>query len=272
MRHPQGSSRSGISRERIPELADDPVRGGVPPASGWSSTASTRCSSTSPPSSASRRSCASAARTSPAAAPTPPTRPLRRRRCEHCGKAYVGRPASADRSTAPRLPRHRLEHCSSVTRGLPRNGPNCARDVARLGRRHGFGFVGEKAGRSRQLMSGDRAAAYLWSYSVRGTGSKATLQENARNPHLPRMLIWVSPRLTRPSGVTMRNLRRCRQLWAVRRGLLPPPSWSAVEFARIVNLAGPWPARGRKSPRCRGDRLRVVRRRAGKSGRRRSSA
>lgn len=181
-------------------------------------------------------------------------------------------PARGARSTAPRLPRHRLEHCSSVTRGLPRNGPNCARDVARLGRRHGFGFVGEKAGRSMQLMSGDRAAAYLWSYSVRGTGSKATLQENARNPHLPRMLIWVSPRLTRPSGVTMRNLRRCRQLWAVRRGLLPPPSWSAVEFARIVNLAGPWPARGRKSPRCRGDRLRVVRRRAGKSGRRRSSA
>jgi hypothetical protein len=118
------------------------------------------------------------------------------------------------------------------------------RHVARLGRRHGFRFVGEKRGESMQVMSGDRAAAYLSSYFVRGNGSKATLQENARNPHLPRMLIWVSPTLTRPTGVTMRNLRRCRQLWAVRMGLLPLPSWSGVELARIVELAGPWPAHG----------------------------
>ena len=105
-------------------------------------------------------------------------------------------------------------------------------------------FVGEKAGKSMQHMSGDRAAAYLSSYFVRGKGTKATLQENARNPHLPRMLIWVSPTLTRPTGVTMRNLRRCRQLWAIRLGQLPPPSWSGVELARVVAIAGPWPARG----------------------------
>jgi hypothetical protein len=118
------------------------------------------------------------------------------------------------------------------------------RHVARLGERHGFGFVGERRGKSMQVMSGDRAAAYLSSYFVRGKATKATLQENARNPHLPRMLIWVSPTLTRPTGVTMRNLRRCRQLWAVRMGLLPPPSWSGVELAQVVALAGPWPARG----------------------------
>jgi len=116
--------------------------------------------------------------------------------------------------------------------------------VARLAPKHGFGFVGEKRGKSLQIMSGCRAAAYLSSYFVRGKGSKATLQENARNPHLPRMLIWVSPTLTRPTGVTMRNLRRCRQLWAVRMGLLPPPAWSGAELARVVALAGPWPARG----------------------------
>jgi hypothetical protein len=57
--------------------------------------------------------------------------------------------------------------------------------VARLGKRHGFGFVGEKRGESMQLMSGDRAAAYLSSYFVRGKGSKATLHENARNPLCP---------------------------------------------------------------------------------------
>ena len=48
------------------------------------------------------------------------------------------------------------------------------RHVARLGRRHGVGFVGEEAGRSMQVMSGDRAAAYLSSYFVRGKGLKAT--------------------------------------------------------------------------------------------------
>lgn len=116
--------------------------------------------------------------------------------------------------------------------------------LARLAPRHGFGFVGEKEGKGMQIMAGDRAAAYLSSYFVRGKGSKATLQENARNPHLPRMLIWVSPNLTGMTGVTMRNLRRCRQLWAVRMGLLPPPSWSGAELGRIVLLAGPWPARG----------------------------
>ena len=52
----------------------------------------------------------------------------------------------------------------------------------------------------------------LSSYFVRGKGTNATLQGNARLSHLPRMLIWVSPTLTRPTGVTMRNLRRCRQL------------------------------------------------------------
>ncbi|MDH4104095.1 MAG: hypothetical protein OEV29_12040 [Thermoleophilia bacterium] len=118
------------------------------------------------------------------------------------------------------------------------------RHVARIAPKHGFGFVGEKRGKSMQIMPGGRAAAYLSSYFVRGKGSKATLQDNARNPNLPRMLIWVSPTLTRPTGVTMRNLRRCRQLWAVRTGLLPPPSWSGVELARVVALTGPWPARG----------------------------
>jgi hypothetical protein len=144
------------------------------------------------------------------------------------------------------------------------------RHVARLGRRHSFGFVGEKQGKGMQLMSGDRAAAYLSSYFVRGKGSKATLQENARNPHLPRMLIWVSPTLTRPTGVTMRNLRRCRQLWAVRIGLLPPPSWSGVELARVVALAGVWPVaapdRARRARRATREGGRARRGRSGGNG------
>jgi hypothetical protein len=108
--------------------------------------------------------------------------------------------------------------------------------------RHGFGFVGQKRGASQPVMAAERAAAYLSSYFVSGRGAKTTLMENARNPHLPRVLIWVSPQVTRQTGVTMRSRRRCRQLWAVRTGLLPPPSWSGVELARAILLAGPWPS------------------------------
>jgi hypothetical protein len=116
--------------------------------------------------------------------------------------------------------------------------------LARLAPRHDFGVVGQKRGISLRVMSGDRAAAYLSTYFVRGAGRKATLQENARNPHLPRLLIWVSPRLARRTHVTMRNLRRSRQLWAVRMGYLEPPTWPGVELAHVVALAGPWPVRG----------------------------
>ena len=51
--------------------------------------------------------------------------------------------------------------------------------------------------------------------------------------------VWVSPKLTGPS-VTMRNLRRCRQLWAARNGPLPPPSWP-VSSSRGSSR---WRARG----------------------------
>jgi hypothetical protein len=118
-------------------------------------------------------------------------------------------------------------------------------EAERLASRHGFGFVGRKRGTSQHVMSAERAAAYLSSYFVSGKGEKATLSENARNPHLPRLLIWVSPNLTRRTGVTMRSRRRCRQLWAVRTGLLPPPNWPGVELARTILLAGAWPIAAR---------------------------
>ncbi len=115
-------------------------------------------------------------------------------------------------------------------------------ELGRLAHRHGFGFVGRKRGVSQQVMEAGRAAAYLSSYFVTGKREKATLSDNARNPNLPRLLIWLTPTLTRQTGITMRSRRRCRQLWAVRLGLLPPPSWSAVDLARTILLAGAWPA------------------------------
>jgi hypothetical protein len=113
--------------------------------------------------------------------------------------------------------------------------------LARLAPSHGFGFVGQKKGSSVQILSGERAAAYLSSYFVRGSREKATLQENARNPYMPHLLIWVSAKVTKLTGITMRMLRRLRHLWAVRSGLCPPPVWPAVELARVIALAGSWP-------------------------------
>ena len=46
--------------------------------------------------------------------------------------------------------------------------------LARIAPKHGFGFVGEKQGKSMQIMAGDRAAAYLSGYFVTGKGRKAT--------------------------------------------------------------------------------------------------
>ena len=116
--------------------------------------------------------------------------------------------------------------------------------LARLAPTPWFGFVGEKKGKSMKTMSGDRAAAYLSSYFVRGKGTKATLQENARNPHLPRMLIWVSPGPDRRHGITMRNLRRCRQLW--------PYVWATS--GAIVVRRRPGPNRAPRGAGQAGDR------------------
>jgi len=114
--------------------------------------------------------------------------------------------------------------------------------LARLATSHGFGFVGTKKGSSYQTLSGVRAAAYLSSYFVRGKKEKAMLQENARNPYMPHLLIWVSPKVTKLTGVTMRRLRRVSHLWAVRTGKdCPLPSWPADELVRVIRLAGPWP-------------------------------
>jgi len=82
-------------------------------------------------------------------------------------------------------------------------------ELGRLAPRHGFGFVfvGRKHGVSQQVMEAGRAAAYLLSYFVTGKREKATLSENAKNPNLPRLLIWLTPTITRQTGVTMRSRR-----------------------------------------------------------------
>ena len=108
--------------------------------------------------------------------------------------------------------------------------------------RHGFGFVGRKRGVSQQVMAADRAAAYLSSYFVTGKREKATLAENAKDPNLPRLLIWLTPTLTRQTGMTMRSRRRCPAAMGRPTGLLPPVV-VGLELARAILLA----ERGRPS-------------------------
>lgn len=73
---------------------------------------------------------------------------------------------------------------------------------------YGFGFVERK----QKVMAARSAAAYLSSYFVTGSKKKATLQESVTNPHMPRSIIYVSPRLSMVTGCTMRRLRMVRYL------------------------------------------------------------
>jgi len=62
---------------------------------------------------------------------------------------------------------------------------------------YGFGFVERK----QKVMAARSAAAYLSSYFVTGSKKKATLQESVTNPHMPRSIIYVSPRLSMVTGL-----------------------------------------------------------------------
>lgn len=107
---------------------------------------------------------------------------------------------------------------------------------------YGFGFVDGWHKIGRRFWPGEQAAAYLSSYFVGGRSKKAPITETVLDRDLPAILVFVSRDLTRRTACTMRNLRRARRLWAVRQGLCGPPSWSAVELARVIQLQVEWPA------------------------------
>ncbi len=102
---------------------------------------------------------------------------------------------------------------------------------------YGFGFVGPLP--KPQAASG--AAAYLSSYFVTGKKGKRTLQESVTHPALAKgRLIWVSPRLTMKTGVTMRELRFRRFVW--------------VRYGHMIALGGHWIDIGRKLAEVERDR------------------
>jgi hypothetical protein len=76
--------------------------------------------------------------------------------------------------------------------------------------RYGFGHV--LPPRRRRAGSG-AGAAYFASYFVSGKGGKLSVAEAVRSPVMKGVSIYVSPRLTKRSGCTMRSLRCKRFLW-----------------------------------------------------------
>ena len=73
-----------------------------------------------------------------------------------------------------------------------------------------FGFVSRKF--RRQEARG--AAAYLSAYFCHGKKGKMTLRESVTTPNMPRSIVHVSTKLTLATGVTMRELRFRRFVWA----------------------------------------------------------
>jgi hypothetical protein len=130
-----------------------------------------------------------------------------------------------------------------------------ADELARLAPAHDFGFVDTRL----RAFTATEAAKYLAAYLVgASTKRKASIvelaaaeRERRRRPglggRLPAMPLWVSFRLTRATGVTMRSLRRARHLWACSRDFdVPRPNWTglaeviaAAHTFRVVYRRGP---------------------------------
>lgn len=82
--------------------------------------------------------------------------------------------------------------------------------LAKWAPHHGFGFVS----RMPEPRSAKSAAAYLSSYFIVGKRDKAQLQESVTHPALRRgRILWMAPKLTLKTGITMRELRFRRYVW-----------------------------------------------------------
>jgi hypothetical protein len=105
-----------------------------------------------------------------------------------------------------------------------------------LAPRYGFGFVDGWHKIGRRHWPGVQAAAYLSSYLAAGRGRKIAITETVLATDLPRLVVFVSRDLTRITGCTMRNLRKSRQIWACRAGLIGPPTVTLEEWLAATHL------------------------------------
>lgn len=118
--------------------------------------------------------------------------------------------------------------------------------LARLVGEYDFGHVQGKLA----PIEGREAARYVANYLAGRSGKKSSIRDNIADPRLPRSLLWLTPRLTRETLVTMRTLRRARHLWAAMDGRCELPRFTGWEegvrvaavFRRIYpRRAGPLP-------------------------------
>jgi hypothetical protein len=107
-----------------------------------------------------------------------------------------------------------------------------------LAPKYGFGFVDGWHKIGRRLWPGVQAAAYLSSYFAGGRGRKMAITENVLAGDLPRVVVFVSRRLTSHTGCTMRSLRHSRRLWASRERFASPPAVTYMEWLAAASLLG----------------------------------
>jgi hypothetical protein len=123
-----------------------------------------------------------------------------------------------------------------------------------LAPRYGFGFVDDGRGHR----GGGGVGGYLGGYL--GSGGKVEAVAAAvEDGVIPHRSWWVSPELTRYTGVTMRSLRLVRKVWAHLQGLIAPPAatgcgwlWARASRAGAAGVGGPTEGGGaRRAPPSR---------------------
>ncbi len=114
---------------------------------------------------------------------------------------------------------------------------------------YGWGSVDRnplrKLGSSGRGGGAGTAAAYLARNAARYLGENADVDRAAGSLNGRSLRSYVSRRLTMQTGVTIRNLRRCRHLYVLIRDSLPLPDWSPEELEVVARLIGLSPELGR---------------------------
>jgi hypothetical protein len=106
-------------------------------------------------------------------------------------------------------------------------------ELARLAPEYLFGFVDRRL----DEIAADDVAKYLAGYLLGRRPKKASIRENIADARMPRSLLWMTPRLTALTKVTVRRLRQARWVIAAANGVagVLPALWGAdvADVARV---------------------------------------
>ena len=99
---------------------------------------------------------------------------------------------------------------------------------------YGFGFVDVHPINRGKPRPAREAAAYLSGYFFSGKGKKAAITETVRSRVVPRVVAYVSRKLTALTFCTMRNMRRALRLFVWRCGRGGRPGWPTFESLQVL--------------------------------------